>query len=289
MDRGNNMKHGECLSDEMLTDYLEGPLDSVVRVACDAHLIACDPCRHKLAILMRVLQPHVTPEEETAVQGIADAWKQRYSGVVRVKNAPLGKRVVWYASAAAALVLLILGPGRLALRWMNSTESPRDLVQAVLSKERPFVSQLSGEPHVILPRSGLYGTGIDFDSLSLEMSQRAASQYDLGRFFLIRKQFPKAIAALSDAARDPKAAAAVHNDLGVAFMEQGVSDDMPKAEQEFKYALQLDPRFAPAVFNLCLFYDRVGKPDNANQERKLYLQLDSTSGWANEVRLKLTP
>jgi tetratricopeptide (TPR) repeat protein len=282
------MKHGECLSDEILTDYLEGPLDSVVRAACDAHLITCDPCRHKLASFMRVLQPHVTTEEETAVQGIADVWKQRYSGVVPSRKASQGKRVIWYA-AAAALVLLILGPGRMALRWMNSTESPRDLVQAVLSKERPFVSQLSGEPHVVLPRSSLNGTGIDFDSLYLEMSQRAASQYDLGRFYLIRKQFPEAITALGDAARDPKAAAAVHNDLGVAFMEQGVSDDMPKAEQEFKYALQLDPRFAPAVFNLCLFYDRVGKPENANQERKLYLQLDSTSGWANEVRLKLTP
>jgi len=238
---------------------------------------------------MRVLQPQVTSEEETAVQGIADVWKQRYSGVVPAKKAVVGKRVVWYASAAAVLLLLILGPGRMALHWMNSTESSRDLVQAVLSKQRPFVSQLSGEPHIVLPRSGSNGAGIDFDSLSLEMSQQAASQYDLGRFYLIRKHFPEAIAALGDAARDPKAVAAVHNDLGVAFMEQGVPENMPKAEQEFKYALQLDPRFAPAVFNLCLFYDRVGKPDNANQERKLYLQLDSTSGWANEVRLKLAP
>jgi len=281
------MKHGECLSDEILTDYLEGPLDSVVRVACDAHLIACDPCRHKLASLMRVLQPQVTTEEETAVLEIADIWKERYSGDVPAKKTAPGKRVVWYASIAAALVLLILGPGRMALQRMNSKESARDLVQAVLSKQRPFVSQLSGEPHIVLPRSSLNGNGIDFDSLSLEMSQRAASQYDLGRFFLIRKQFPEAIAALGDAARDPKAAAAVHNDLGVAFMEQGASE-MPRAEQEFKNALRLDPQFAPAVFNLCLFYDRVGEPDKANQERKLYLQLDSTSGWANEVRLKLT-
>jgi tetratricopeptide (TPR) repeat protein len=289
MERRNNMKHGECLSDEMLTDYLEGPLDPVVRVACEAHLIACDPCRQNLAKLMRVLQPHVTAEEEIALQGIADVWNRRNSGVVPVRKSPWRKRMIWYAAAAAALIMVILGPARTTLHWRSSTESSRDLVQALLSKERPFVSQLAGEPHLVIPRAAANPTGIDLDSLSAEMSQRAASQYDLGRVHLIHRKFPEAIAELGDAAKDPNAAAAVHNDLGVAYMEQGLPDNMPRAEQEFRYALQLDPRFAPAVFNLSLFYDRVGKPDNANQERKRYLQLDSTSGWANEVRLKLTP
>jgi Tfp pilus assembly protein PilF len=72
-------------------------------------------------------------------------------------------------------------------------------------------------------------------------------------------------------------------------MEQRLPENMSRAEEEFHYALQLDPRFTPAVFNLCLYYDLAGLPDRANQERRLYLQLDSKSRWADEVRLKLKP
>jgi len=283
------MNHGECLSDETLTDYLEGTLDLVVQATCEAHMIACANCRERLALYMRVLQPEITPEEDAALQGISEAWTNRNFRNVPVLGKRTGKRAGWYAVAAAVLVLLILGPAWIAMRWLHPTQTAHDLVQAMLSKERPFSAQLSGEPHRQILRSADSDPVMDFNSLSAEMSQRSANQYDIGRFHLIQKQFSEAIAALGDAARDPKATAAVHNDLGVAFMEQGSPENLARAEQEFHYAIQLDPEFAPAVFNLCLFYDRAGMPDEAKQERILYLTLDPTSGWADEVRLKLAP
>jgi len=283
------MKHGACLSDETLTDYLEGSLDPIVQVACEGHLIACDTCRGRLALFMRALQPAVTAEEEAAVESIAQSWNARHSRVVPIDKGWHRKRIVWYAVAASVLLLLVLGPGRMAVRWMNSTQPARELVQAMLEKDRPFEAQLAFERHLPRVRSAADEPGLDFDALSAEMSRRAASQYDLGRFKLIQKQFSEAITLLQEAARDPKAPAAVHNDLGVAYMEQALAENRPKAKEEFDRALELDPKFAPAVFNLSLFYDSEAMPDEANRQRILYLQLDSTSGWADEVRLNLRP
>ena len=58
--RGN---HGECLTEETLTEYLEGVLDPALKAASEVHLIACDDCRNQLAFLMRVLNQEMTAEE----------------------------------------------------------------------------------------------------------------------------------------------------------------------------------------------------------------------------------
>jgi len=40
--------HGECLTEETLTEYLEGGLDPAIKLASEVHLIACDGCRGRL-------------------------------------------------------------------------------------------------------------------------------------------------------------------------------------------------------------------------------------------------
>jgi hypothetical protein len=39
---GKATGHGQCLTDETLTDYLEGALDPAIKAASEVHLIACN-------------------------------------------------------------------------------------------------------------------------------------------------------------------------------------------------------------------------------------------------------
>ena len=55
--------HGRCLTEETLTEYLEGGLDPPVKAASEVHLIACDNCRSRLGFYMRLLAQEVSAEE----------------------------------------------------------------------------------------------------------------------------------------------------------------------------------------------------------------------------------
>ena len=70
-------------------------------------------------------------------------------------------------------------------------------------------------------------------------------------------------------------------------MEVGGEQNVRKAADAFRRALELDRDFMPAVFNLSLAYQRLGALPDAESQWRRYLQLDDTSGWASEIRSKL--
>jgi tetratricopeptide (TPR) repeat protein len=108
----------------------------------------------------------------------------------------------------------------------------------------------------------------------------------MGRFYLLQKDFGRAIPYLKIAAREVGAGPEVHNDLGVAYLE-GNGARIENAAEEFRRALELDPAFAPAAFNLGLFYERINSPEQAAVQWQRYLQLDPNSGWAKEALSRL--
>src|SRR6266568_2189467 len=80
LSRRTNMRgrdHGQCLTEETLTEYLEGGLDPPVKTASEAHLIACDNCRSRLGFYMRLLAQEVTAEEAKTLAAITVAWDKR--------------------------------------------------------------------------------------------------------------------------------------------------------------------------------------------------------------------
>src|SRR5215813_13240741 len=110
------------------------------------------------------------------------------------------------------------------------------------------------------------------------MTRLSAYSHQMGRFYLLQKEYGRAISYLEIAEHEIGADAAVHNDLGVAYMES----DGPRLEQageEFRHALEKDPRFAAAVFNLALLYERTNMPEKAVAEWKRCIQLEPNSDW----------
>jgi len=278
-------KNGDCLSDEILTDYLEGTLSPIAKSACEAHLISCDPCRQSLALFMKVLREDLTSKEEVAVQKLTEACESRSLQVVRAKpSASRTPRWLVYAvvSSAAALILAFS-----AGYFLRSTPPASEITQALLAQARPFEPRIAGQPYRVADEvtRGPADAG-KFSALAAEMAQRAAQAYEMGQFFLIEKQYADAIQYLRLAARDTSATADVHNDLGVAYLQNG-EETFGLAETEFKTALMKNPNHASATFNLSILYEREGLSGEAETWWRTYLQMDPDSGWAREIEKKM--
>lgn len=282
------MDHGTCLADETLTDYLEGVLDLPIKAACEAHLVSCEGCRNQLAFLMRLLEPEITPDEANTLKVIADEWDKKAGARTRTQTRlKLSKILVAFASIAAVLVVAV------SAIWItgnrsNEPQSASEVVALLLTQNRPFESRIARQPYrpIVLTR-GLGSPAVSYSLLASELVRLSANSHEMGRFYLLQKEFGRALQYLVIAEGEVGVDAAVHNDLGVAYLESGEASELEKARQEFLHALKDDPSFADAVFNLGLFYERTNAPAQALAQWKHYLELDSKSQWAMEARERL--
>ena len=74
------MDHVDCLSEEELTEYLEGGLDPAIKTITELHLLNCDNCRGSLALFMRLLKDEVAPEEAVVLQAVTERWSSTTVG-----------------------------------------------------------------------------------------------------------------------------------------------------------------------------------------------------------------
>ena len=282
------MDHGQCLTEETLTDYLEGGLDPAVKAASEVHLLACEDCRRRLGFFMRLLDKEVSPEEAEKLQIIVSEWekKQPQQGVPRRPGA-FPARFMALVAIAALLVMGVISVPYI-LQRLAEPKSADEVVQLLLSRQRPFESRLADQPYLPSVRTrGADDPGVSYGLLAGEMTRLSASSYQMGRFYLLQKDFGRAINYLEIAERETGAGAEVHNDLGVAYLEGAGESRLQTAAQEFEHALESNPRFAPAVFNLAVLYERTDAIPQADAEWKRYLQLDRNSAWAAEAQSRL--
>jgi tetratricopeptide (TPR) repeat protein len=281
------MDHGQCLTEDTLTDYLEGGLDRAVTAASEVHLVGCDDCRRRLGFYMRLLSEELTPEESSAIQLVTAEWEKKSQG-------KLGRRAGtwtnWFFPVTAAAAALALGFVTLnqVTSWDAAPDSPREVVQLLLSQERPFELQMSDQPHLPIVRTrGIDDPGLSYNLVAGELSRLSADSHQMGRFYLLHKDFMRAIGYLELAEKEVGAGVEIHNDLGVAYFEAGGESRLQEAMLEFRHALEIDPSFAPAVFNLAIFHERTGAMPEAESQWRRYLQLDSSSAWSDEANTRL--
>jgi len=85
-----------------------------------------------------------------------------------------------------------------------------------------------------------------------------------------RELYIKAIAGYLKTTKKQKSAPAFYNDLGVSFVSSGMFD---AAIESFNSALELDPRYQDARFNLALAYYKSGLKGKAISELRLMLKI----------------
>ena len=275
---------GECLTDDLISGYLEGTLTPVVKAACEVHLVGCDRCRVNLATLMRLLRTEVGRDESAETELAVAEWDRRIVAKPRRGWATGTWKRVYSVFGIAAIVVLAVFVSRLPFRQPTA----EDLVQEYLHKNRPFNAQMSSQPYLELAATRNPGVRPSYEGLAEEMVNRSADAYRMGRLHLANRNFDSAVPLLEKASQASGAASEVHNDLGVAYLQRAQGGDFERARREFELALRADDTFKPAVFNLALLYEISGLTEQAEHQWKRYLELDSDTGWAEEVRNKLT-
>jgi tetratricopeptide (TPR) repeat protein len=284
--QGND--HGDCLAEETLTEYLEGKLDVALKAASELHLIACDDCRNRLGFFMRLLDEEVEAEETRNLQAIAAEWDRKKADR-RIPRAT-GTLPVWFLGLIGIAAALLVGflSVRFVMDRQVEPKSASEVVQLLLAQQRPFESRMDNEPHLPIVRTrGVDDPALAYGLLAGELTRRSADRHQMGRFYLLQKEFLTAIRYLDVAAREVGATAGVFNDLGVAYLESGDPMRVEKASLQFQHALSLDPACSAAVFNLAVFYERENEPAEAAAQWKHYLELDPRSDWANEAQARL--
>jgi tetratricopeptide (TPR) repeat protein len=284
---GNAVNHGKCLTDEILTEYLEGVLDPALKAASEVHLVGCDDCRVRLAFFMRLLKEEVSADEAVAVQSIQEEWGRGRGRQLPTRHA--NDRRTWRMASGSVAVALLLAVGtRVAMEYKSEPRTADDVIHLLLAEKRPFEGRISGQPHLPFATTrGPNDSTSSYNLLASQMVRLSATPYEMGQFHLLQRDFASAIRYLEPAALEPTASAEIHNDLGVAYMESRIPGNYAKAVNEFRRALAARADFLPAAFNLALAYEHMGKSELAEIQWSQYLQMESDREWKEEAKSKL--
>jgi tetratricopeptide (TPR) repeat protein len=280
------MDHGQCLTEGTFVEYLEGGLDPAIKAASEVHLVACDDCRRRLGFFMRLLDEDVNPTEGRELQLIDAKWRKRHGGKLPQRSRSyrawaLVGGVVASLFGGVFIMQVVVNPP-------NGADSATEVVQLLLSQSRPFEARMSDQPYLPLVRTrGLNEPGVAFGLLGREMTRLSANGHEMGRFYLLQKDFDRAINYLTMAEQEAGTPAGVHNDLGVAYLESAGEGRADRAAGEFRHALELDPSYAPALFNLAVAHERLGSAPEAEKYWQKFLEMETDMSWAQEARSRL--
>jgi tetratricopeptide (TPR) repeat protein len=273
------------LKKDVLSSYYSGDLSVPERRRCEEHLRKCDSCRGEFTSLVQLLDENVSPDEIALLDNV-EATIGR-SVPIQFRPANDAPQVHWWsgriwnvAAVAASIILAV------AVTWAVFSSHSADNVVPAGSSARTLEARLSGQPYseFIATRTGVASNSVSSDD---ELKRLSSDPGEIGRFYLQHNDFEKAVVPLEHAVERQPDSVEICNDLGIAYMESASNGALENAIAQFKRALELNPGYQPARFNLALAYERLGDFSHAREQLSLYLQLDGSSGWAKEVRSKL--
>lgn len=225
------------------------------------------------------------------------------------KLEPSGWKFDWRKLIPVFASLLIIIGG---IYWWNNAQNAElnkglASLKEAYKNERPLESRLSDFDYA--PFSQMRGSKKENDSIELTLAERylleavknrpnADSYYAIGKFYLAKNNFDKAIEYFKQSqninADNPK----LNNDFGVVYLEKGKSDSLSgekgKAAIEFNQSLEFfnksltqKPNAPEVLFNRAKVYQNLALPEKSASDWQKYIEIDSTSKWADEAREQL--
>ncbi len=293
--------------DELIGEYIDDNLDKTEKLQFETHFLISDERRKKLSFaraLRRKVDERLAekkPQEETN-----EPQKIRTAGFfAKLFAAP-------FPVAAGFLVVFCLS-AFLVWNFYLSRSDNSELALVSLNKafknERPLDARISAFEYA--PKTNTRGgDGAEEKINTIELSRaenlilknasenpNAENLHALGRLYLAKKEFDKAIKELEKSEKLDPQNAQTQNDLGVAYLEKSrilSEDEGTKAElsgkalDRFKKALDLNPNLHEARFNNAINLQLLNLKNQAKEAWTQYLKLDSNSNWAEEARRNLS-
>jgi tetratricopeptide (TPR) repeat protein len=139
--------------------------------------------------------------------------------------------------------------------WTRYWTLWEDAVEKSPNKSRPHVAL-----GLALTKTGHIDEGVQEFRIAIQLNPRAGEAYlNLGHIYHTQGKFEEAIQAFQKAViLSPHLAPEVHNNLGVAYMEQGRKEEGFK---ELHLALEARPLYGRAYYSLGNFYEKEGDID----------------------------
>lgn len=245
------------------------------------HLAECGECNEALMVASEVRQEMSEGGEVVRPEfGGGRGWKVLASA----------------AALAAGLFIVFSGPLRERLFESRGIEALVNTTKTM--RLRPVVGRLAGDFPYKEPfspkRGGTTPEDVDLEEYRVNyevgkvQSDPKAGAHAVGvSFLLLKNKRSEAIRALEQALANatPEERPAIANDLAVALIERGGTEDLEQA-----LALLEKENVTPQVaWNRALALDRAGRYAEAKRAWEAYLKLDPDSPWANEVKTKHLP
>ena len=246
---------------------------------------------------------HAGEQRPTPVPATVSKWRQFFSSFSLKTAVSLG-------------VVLIVA---LAAYWIFFSQSDVDkglsALEAAYRQERPLqsrITQLSYAPFGVTRGGGSTVNQAELDQAELTLrtlvnnKPTSAAHHALGKVYLAKKEFDKAIDQFGLALKGDQNNAQIHADLGAALFEKGkleverAKTDNDGAEsgkgmesfarslEHLNTALKLDNDRLEALFNRALLYESMGLMPQAEDEWRKYIERDPNSNWTQDARARLS-
>lgn len=311
------------IEEDLIDDYACGALPKYERHLFEENYLDNPERRQKLAIAQAVLNyahkyrpaeakdagklPAGRDMEELQRSGPGGLWRDKRRNRWAWLVGPVWKPALLTLLLLAAFGVWHLLEGKLEVRRgmiaLNQAYSTVRPLEARITdiNYAPFSPRRGGQPAQSGQDDAASIAGERAEGLLREaVAERPSPEthHALGRLYLLKKEFDKAINQFEEALRSDSKDSELESDLGAALLEKASYQPradlaenrevlMAKSLEYLNKALELDGSLLEARFNRALLYQYMGLPEQAMADWKMYLEGDPNTQWAEEARQNL--
>jgi len=295
----------KLIEEALIDDYLTGDLSETERRQFENVFLCTAERQNKLDYLRALRHAAQNRTEPEPAPGVVSFLCRLTRNVT-----PHMPETHQWLKLAAAILLVVGGAFVVRQLWPRA---PFDQSLIALNRayaaQRPLETRIAGFDYApFAPSRGANETESGDRNLreraerilldAVAENSTAANKHLLGKFYLAEKRFDQAIEQFESILKETPQDAGAENDLGAALFELSkleafrnqVAEGLQHQAESFEHfsrALELHPDYLEALFNLALCKERMLLRDQAAEDWGRYLQLDSTSKWADEARERL--
>jgi CHAT domain-containing protein/lipopolysaccharide biosynthesis regulator YciM len=295
----------QTAEDDLVDDYLTGDLSENEVALFQKNFLVGSKREREVRIgkaWRNFAAVHAGEKPPVPVHAPVSKWRQFFSSF-NLKTA-----------ASMGVVLIVASATYWIFFYQSDVDKGLSALDAAYRQERPLESRITRLSYA--PFAGTRGSssGVNQDELDqadltlrtlVKNKPTSAARHALGKVYLAKKEFDKAIDQFEQALKGDQSNAQIHADLGAALLEKGKvevekaktapddaqsgkgAESFARSLEQLNAALKLDANLLEALFNRALLYESMGLIPQAEEEWRKYIERDPNSKWTNDAGVRL--